>query len=185
MMFKLDSEATQLGISSPKQKQHQNTNAYSKIYNDLLGRVAQLVEHHTVYVKVVGSSPIFFVYLVMLCETVYSLRTLNLLRKFRTKGFKFTWEVTSHCGIEDFLWRSATIHYIVMYTNGRICFCRISKKESMLNKNNLCKPAAKKDTIHNAVIKELYIGSRREVMGSYASFDAAYYSASTKIFRPW
>ena len=27
-----------------------------------LGRVAQLVEHHTVYVKVVGSSPIFFVY---------------------------------------------------------------------------------------------------------------------------
>ena len=55
----------------------------------------------------------------------------------------------------------------------------------MLNKNNLCKPAAKKDTIHNAVIKELYIGSRREVMGSYASFDAAYYSASTKIFRPW
>ena len=129
--------------------------------------------------KVVGSSPIFFVYLVMLCETVYSLRTLNLLRKFRTKGFKFTWEVTSHCGIEDFLWRSATI---VMYTNGRICFCRISKKESMLNKNNLCKPAAKKDTIHNAVIKELYIGSRRKVMGSYASFDAAYYSASTKIF---
>ena len=135
--------------------------------------------------KVVGSSPIFFVYLVMLCETVYSLRTLNLLRKFRTKGFKFTWEVTSHCGIEDFLWRSATIHYIVMYTSDRIWFCRISKKESMLNKNNLCKPAAKKDTIHNAVIKELYIGSRREVMGSYASFDAAYYSASTKIFRPW
>ena len=76
-----------------------------------------MVEHHTVYVKVVGSSPIFFVYLVMLCETVYSLRTLNLLRKFRTKGFKFTWEVTSHCGIEDFLWRSATIHYIVMYTD--------------------------------------------------------------------
>ena len=69
-----------------------------------------------------------------------------------------------------------------MYTNGRICFCRISKKESMLNKNNLCKPAAKKDTIHNAVIKEFYLRSRREVMGSYASFDAAYYSASTKFF---
>ena len=28
-----------------------------------MGRVAQLVEHHTVYVKVVGSSPIFFAYL--------------------------------------------------------------------------------------------------------------------------
>ena len=52
----------------------------------------------------------------------------------------------------------------------------------MLNKNNLCKPAAKKDTIHNAVIKEFYLRSRREVMGSYASFDAAYYSASTKFF---
>ena len=32
-------------------------------YNGYLGRVAQLVEHHTVYVKVVGSSPIFFAYL--------------------------------------------------------------------------------------------------------------------------
>ena len=31
-------------------------------YATQLGRVAQLVEHHTVYVKVVGSSPIFFVY---------------------------------------------------------------------------------------------------------------------------
>ena len=59
----------------------ENTNTYSKIYSDLLGRVAQLVEHHTVYVKVVGSSPIFFVYLVMSCETLYSLRTLNLPSK--------------------------------------------------------------------------------------------------------
>ena len=59
------------------------TGTRSGSYATQLGRVAQLVEHHTVYVKVVGSSPIFFVYLVMLCETVYSLRTLNLLRKFR------------------------------------------------------------------------------------------------------
>ena len=95
---------------------------------------------------------------------------------------KFTWEVTSHCGIEDFLWRSATIHYIVMYTNGRICFCHISKKGSMLNKNSLCKPAAKKDTIHNAVTKKFYLTFHREVMGSYASFDAAYHSVSTKNF---
>ena len=39
------------------------TGTRSGSYATQLGRVAQLVEHHTVYVKVVGSSPIFFVYL--------------------------------------------------------------------------------------------------------------------------
>jgi hypothetical protein len=37
------------------------SNWISNIYLSSIGRVAQLVEHHTVYVKVVGSSPIFFV----------------------------------------------------------------------------------------------------------------------------
>ena len=57
--------------------------------------------------------------------------------------------------------------------SARIRFCRITRKESILNKHRLCKPVAKKDTIYNAVIKEFYLKPRREVMGSYASFGAA------------
>ena len=62
--------------------------------------------------KVVGSSPIFFVYLVMLCETVYSLRTLNLPGKLRgTAESKISFGAARR-----YICRTAGSATIVMYT---------------------------------------------------------------------